>query len=91
MGTSGGSAGGTSITTTAQRGEREPVKDVKVDVSWDRSRYFSDSYSDLARNFPGYRVVVHIPFEGDAGVFSLRPSSFNFNPPGGRLGTATSS
>jgi hypothetical protein len=30
----------------------EPVKDVKVDVSWDRSRYFSDPYSDLARNFP---------------------------------------
>jgi hypothetical protein len=23
---------------------REPVKDVKVDVSWDRSRYFSDPY-----------------------------------------------
>jgi hypothetical protein len=60
---------------------REPVKDVKVDVSWERSRYFSDPDSDLARNFPGYRVVVHIPFEGDAGVFSLRPSSFTFNPP----------
>jgi hypothetical protein len=37
---------------------REPVKDVNVDVSWDRSRYFSDAYSDLARSFPGYRVVV---------------------------------
>ena len=64
---------------------REPVNDVKVDVSWDRSRYFSDYASDLARNFPGYRVVVHIPFEGDAGVFSLRPSSFTFNPPRGRI------
>jgi hypothetical protein len=64
---------------------REPVKDVKVDVSWDRSRYFSDPYSDLARNFPGYRVVVHIPFEGDASVFSLRPSSFTYNPPRGRV------
>lgn len=64
---------------------REPVKDVKIDVSWDRSRYFSDPHSDLARNFPGYRVVVHIPFEGDAGVFSLRPSSFTFNPPRGHV------
>jgi hypothetical protein len=64
---------------------REPVKDVKVDVSGDRGRYFSDPYSDLARNFPGYRVVVHIPFEGDAGVFSLRPTSFTFNPPRGRV------
>jgi hypothetical protein len=64
---------------------REPVKDVTLDVSWDRSRYFSDPYSDLARNFPGYRVVVHIPFEGDHGVFSLRPSSFTLNPPRGRI------
>jgi hypothetical protein len=64
---------------------REPVTDVKVDVSWDRSRYFSDPYSNLARNFPGYRVVVHIPFDGDTGVFSLRPSSFTFNPPRGRV------
>lgn len=39
----------------------EPVEDAKVDVSWDRDRDFRDPYSDLARNFPGYRVVVHIP------------------------------
>ncbi|MEW6582118.1 MAG: hypothetical protein AB1416_05085 [Actinomycetota bacterium] len=64
---------------------REPVKDVKIDVSWDTSRYFSDHASELARNFPGYRVVVHVPFEGDAGVFSLRPSSFTLNPPRGRI------
>jgi hypothetical protein len=64
---------------------REPVTDVKVDVSSDRGRYFSNYASDLARNYPGYRVVVHVPFEGDAGVFSLRPSSFTFNPPRGRV------
>jgi hypothetical protein len=63
----------------------EPVKDVKIDVSWDRSRHFSDYGSDLARNYPGYRVVVHIPFEGDSGVFKLRPSQFSFNPPRGRV------
>lgn len=64
---------------------REPVADVTVDVSYDRSRYFSDPYSDLARNFPGYRVVVHIPFKGEADVFKLRPSSFTLNPPRGRV------
>jgi hypothetical protein len=31
----------------------EEVPDVKVDVSHDQMRYFSDPYSDLARNFPG--------------------------------------
>lgn len=64
---------------------REPVKEVTIDVSGDRGRYFSDPYSDLSRNFPGYRIVVHVPFEGDPGVFSLRPSSFTLNPPRGRV------
>lgn len=64
---------------------REPVKDVRVDVSRDPMRAFFDSESDLARNFPGYRVVIHIPFAGEADVFKLRPSSFTFNPPRGRV------
>lgn len=63
----------------------EEVKDVKVDVSHDQMRYFSDYDSDLARNFPGYRVVVHVPFEGEEDVFKVRPSSFTFNPPRGRI------
>jgi hypothetical protein len=64
---------------------REPVRDINVDVSGDQRRYFSDYASDYARNFPGYRVVVHIPFNGDGGVFSLRPNQFTFNPPRGRV------
>ena len=63
----------------------EPVQEVGVDVSRDPGRDFRDPYSDLARNYPGYRVVVHVPFEGDCGVFSLRPNQFNFNPPRGRV------
>lgn len=63
---------------------REPVQEVKVDVSGDRSRDFRAG-SRLAYNYPGYRVIVHIPFDGDAGVFSLRPNQFNFNPPRGRV------
>jgi hypothetical protein len=61
----------------------EEVKDVKVDVSHDQMRHFSDPYSDLAQNFPGYRVVVHVPFEGEEDVFKLRPSQFTLNPPRG--------
>jgi hypothetical protein len=63
----------------------EPPKDVKIDVSGDRSRYFSDYASDLPRNFPGYRTIVHVPFEGDAGVFRLRTSSFTTIWPRGRV------
>ena len=59
----------------------EPVQDDTIDVSWDRGHYFSDPGSALARNFPAYRVTVHIPFDGDQGVFDLRPSTFTMNPP----------
>lgn len=60
----------------------EPVQDAKVDVSWQSDRDFRDR--SLAQNFPGYRVVVHVPFSGDVGVFALRPNSYNYNPPRGR-------
>lgn len=64
----------------------EPVEETTVDVSWDRSRYFSDYASDLARNFPGYRITVHVPFDGDVGVFKLRTNPFNWNPPRATVG-----
>ena len=64
---------------------QELPTDTTVDVSHDPSRYFSDEYSDYARSFPGYRVVVHFPFEGDAAVFNLRPNQFTLNPPRGRV------
>jgi hypothetical protein len=60
-------------------------KDVKIDVSRYPGRYFSDYASNLARNYPGYRTVVHVPFEGDAGVFQLRTSSFTTTWPQGRV------
>jgi hypothetical protein len=63
----------------------EPVQETTMDVSWDRGRFFSDYNSSLARNFPAYKVVVHIPFEGDSEVFHLRPSSFTLNPPRARV------
>lgn len=63
----------------------EPPKDVKIDVSRDPGRYFSDYASDLARHFPGYRSVVHVPFKGGAGVFKLRTNSFTTIWPRGQV------
>jgi hypothetical protein len=65
---------------------QEPPADTTVDVSYDNMRAFRDPYSERARNFPGYRVVVHFPFEGDAGVFKLRPNQYTMDPPRGRVG-----
>lgn len=64
---------------------REEPKDVGVDVSRDSSRDIRDPYSDAVRNYPGYRVVVHVPFEGDAGVFNLKTSSWTTTWPHGRV------
>lgn len=64
---------------------REPTKDVTVDVSRDQSRAISEHSLQAARNYPGYRVVVHLPFDGDAGVFRLRTSSFTTIWPRGRV------
>src|SRR5687768_1181401 len=52
----------------------EPAKPVAIDISWDESRYFSDPAN--ARNFRGERIVVHVPFEGEADVFKLRTNTF---------------
>jgi hypothetical protein len=57
---------------------RETVKEVSVDVSHER-RFFSNPRD--AYQFPGYRVVVHVPFEGEADVFQFRPSTFTLSPP----------
>lgn len=62
---------------------RDPVKEVKVDVSSDPGRYFSPYTTD--RRIAGYQIVVRVPFTGDKTVFELRPSTFTYNPPLGRI------
>jgi hypothetical protein len=48
---------------------------IKVDVSWD---HFRRAIPDPSRPVyvPGYRAVVHVPFDGDANVFTLRPNTY---------------
>jgi hypothetical protein len=60
----------------------DQARDARVDVSRER-RHFSNP--DDARRFPGHRIVVHIPFTGDKGVFLLQPSSHGLNPPYGSV------
>lgn len=55
-------------------------RDVKVDVSWDHFRRAIID-PDEPVYVPGHRTVVHIPFIGDKAIFSLKPSSWNYNPP----------
>jgi hypothetical protein len=59
----------------------EPVEDIGVDVSHEQMRAIFDPYSDAVRNYPGHRVVVHIPFEGEADVFKFTPSTRTYSSP----------
>ncbi|MHB8059647.1 MAG: hypothetical protein ACYDHO_02285 [Gaiellaceae bacterium] len=63
---------------------RDPPQDIEIDVSSDPSRYFS-AYSDYARRYPGYRITIHIPFDGDENVFYLKPSTFTTTYPRGHI------
>lgn len=64
----------------------EPPVEIGVDVSRDFGRLVTDPYSSAVRDYPGYRVVVHVPFEGEADVFKFRASTFSLSPPRGRIG-----
>lgn len=50
-----------------------PVEDVKIDVSGDRGRYFSNTGP---HHLQGTRVVVAVPFEGDPRLWDLAPNTF---------------
>ena len=66
--------------------EMDPPTDIGVDVSGDWQRAIMDPYSPAVRNYRGYRITVHVPFEGEADVFKLRPSSWtSAGPPRGRV------
>src|SRR5690242_17687590 len=58
---------------------QEPPADTTIDVSGDRMRAIFDPDSPAVRNFPAYKIVVHFPFEGDATVFKLQPSTYSLS------------
>lgn len=62
---------------------QEQPEQIDVDVSHDFTRAVIPGERAL---IPGYRVVIHIPFDGDAGVFGLQPSQFSLNPPRAEVG-----
>jgi hypothetical protein len=57
-------------------------EEIRVDVSHDPSRSI---WGEGPALISGFRVSVHVPFTGDAGVFKMQASSFSFNPPRGSV------
>lgn len=57
----------------------DPPEEVKVDVGHDHMRRALDPGGSFF--IAGTRNTVHLPFDGDAGVFRFTPSTRNYNPP----------
>jgi hypothetical protein len=63
---------------------RDPPADTTVDVSRDQMRAITNF--EAARRYPGYRHVIHVPFEGEADVLKFKPNTFSTSgPPRGRV------
>lgn len=60
----------------------DAAKDIKIDVSGDPFRHFSPG---SRQELPGERIVVHVPFEGEADVFKLQPNRSDLSPPRARI------
>jgi hypothetical protein len=59
------------------------TKETQVDVSHDFRRPISNR--DKPFYIAGTEVRVVVPFQGDAGVFEVQPTTFNLNPPFGEI------
>lgn len=53
--------------------------EIKIDVSGDKNRYFSNPGQPYYVN--GTTIEVAVPFEGDTDVFNIQPTSYTLNPP----------
>lgn len=59
------------------------TKETQVDVSRDPRRFIDDPSRPFYVGGTEVRIVV--PFQGDAGVFGVQPSSFSLSPPFGEI------
>lgn len=61
--------------------------EVAINVGGDpRYDYGTPLYRDRHPTIKGTRIVIHVPFEGEAELFKWQPSSFSLNPPRAQIG-----
>jgi hypothetical protein len=82
-----------TLTIHADHAEAEH-RETKIDVSHDRLRFMHSGRGPVM--VKGDEVTIHVPFTGEPVLFKFTPSTYNVNPPRGRVipkgelaGTAT--
>lgn len=71
------------VPTLDKEGIIADQKEKDIDVSWDRSRYWSTSGPHLVR---GTELSLSIPFDGDPELFYVQPSTYTLNSPQAEIG-----
>jgi hypothetical protein len=66
----------------------DAAEEIRIDLSRTSSGVFGRAVflSSAGPSIPGYRVVVHIPFDGDGAVFSRAPSTYTTTAPIAQVG-----
>lgn len=59
------------------------TREVEIDISHDPMRSFM--YGFGPSYVKGTRIDIFVPFEGDGGLFDVRPATFDTNPPRGEV------
>ncbi len=66
----------------------DEAEDIRIDLSRTASGIFARApfHSSSGPSVAGYRIVVHIPFDGDGAVFLLSPSTYTTSQPIAQVG-----
>jgi len=74
-----------SITVPAlSEGEKyTTTREKQIDVSQDPSRRIRDRSRPFYLS--GTEITIHVPFQGDPGLFGVQPTTSNLNPPVGDI------
>jgi hypothetical protein len=66
----------------------DDAQEIRIDLTPTASGIFGRAPfpSSPGRSIPGYRIIVHIPFNGDGAVFRLAPSTYTTTVPIAQVG-----
>jgi hypothetical protein len=70
---------GLNVPVLDENKKHATTKEVDIDVSQDQQRLIWDRSKPFYVR--GTEITIHVPFEGDAGLFEVRPATHNVNPP----------